>query len=539
MQTYICKCGKRFKKSSTAESTEYKLTGYSAAHECYGCPYIIAHRDWQTQEITKYTCRATQTITYGSCCSIGTADKDYTVCYLYTLDIDFAKRVCEYTRQQEGALISPFEHEYANVVPSEWRDADFGKIYACKCAGLASIYLSFQPNKKGTEARRNVKNKFFSSDGHRLDMTAEEEKEHILRVIQTAKIKAKHEALHEYEEAKTMVAFDLGEMLSDRNSSAADQVSVIKIPLGLLHSFTDIDENEQPFNVSPSASDYIALKDSIKKNGLMTPIIVRKITEGEHIGEYEILSGHRRRLACAELGMQTIDAIVVNVDKGAAYDNVVDTNIYRAKTEPIELARMYSYYLKHRKDNVNSIMTAEMIASKFSIGKKQMYRYIKLLNFTEHMQECFNLGYIKIANIEQLYTAIIAPALEVGASKQIKERSINQQGIISSYALNEEAKFTGKRMKKLLALIEIKPDFTIADIDEMVFSSDSEIDIESVSETKESDGPAEADDTETVTKGRFSSSFFNRVAERFPEIAEGVSEEELESRIFDILNSAM
>lgn len=78
MQMYICKCGKRFKKSSTAESTEYKLTGYSAAHECYGCPYIIAHRDWQTQEITKYTCRATQTITYGSCCSIGTADKDYT-----------------------------------------------------------------------------------------------------------------------------------------------------------------------------------------------------------------------------------------------------------------------------------------------------------------------------------------------------------------------------------------------------------------------------------------------------------------------------
>lgn len=543
MQTYICKCGKTFKKSSKARSTGHVLEGYSPLHECYGCPFIVYEREWETKEITKYECIATPQITYSTRCHIGTADGDHSICHLYTLDLQFAEQVFSYIKTLEGVSNTNEYWQYeANAIPAEWRAADFGDCYQFKnCFGLAKFDLNFQKNKKGTAARRAVMEQFFSSDGKRKDIVSEaEERDIVLQSIAAAKENARKEYRHSNDISKednAMVAFNLGEMLNGGNTNTSNSNSVVKLPLTLLHNFIDIDGNEQPFNIDPSASDYKALKDSIKHNGVLTPISVRKIDFGEYMGEYEILSGHRRRLACVELGMSTIDAIIVDINNGAAYDNVVDSNIHRSATKPIELARMYSYYLKHRKDNANSIMTADMIATKFGVSKKQMYRYIKLLNFTGDMQECFNLEYINIANIEQLYTAIIAPALENGASKQTKERSIKQQDTISSYALSEEAKFTGKRMKRLLALIEINPGFTLADIDEYVFSSDSELVLPEASATDESDEATETESTKPTGTNRFSIDFLNRVAASFPTLAKGATEKELEDKIFDILSS--
>lgn len=543
MQTYICKCGKTFKKSSKARSTSHVLDGYSPLHECYGCPFIVYEREWETKEITKYECIATPQITYSTRCHIGTADGDHSICHLYTLDLQFAEQVCSYTKTLEGASNTTEYWQYeANTIPAEWRAADFGDCYHFKnCFGLAKLDLNFQKNKKGTAARRAVMEQFFTSDGKRKDIVSEaEERDIVLQSIATAKENARKEYRYGNEkEDNSMVTFDLDGMLNGGNTNTSNSNSVVKLPLTMLHNFIDIDGNEQPFNIDPSASDYKALKDSIKHNGVLSPISVRKIDFGEYTGEYEILSGHRRRLVCAELGMPTIDAIIVNVDNGDAYDNVVDSNIHRSTTKPIELARMYSYYLKHRKDNANSIMTADMIAAKFGVSKKQMYRYIKLLNFTGDMQECFNLEYINIANIEQLYTGIITPALEDGASKKTKERSIKQQDTISSYALSEEAKFTGKRMKKLLALIEINPDFSLSDIDEYVFSSDSELALPEVSATDESNEATKTESTKPTGKSRFSIDFLNRVADNFPEFAEGATEEDLEDRILDILRCSI
>ena len=39
MSTYICKCGRRVKKSTNADNTGNRLEGYGPGHECYGCPY--------------------------------------------------------------------------------------------------------------------------------------------------------------------------------------------------------------------------------------------------------------------------------------------------------------------------------------------------------------------------------------------------------------------------------------------------------------------------------------------------------------------
>lgn len=103
MQTYICKCGKTFEKSTTADTTGYVLQDFSPQHECFGCPYIVTVRDWVTQKITKQECRATPKIQYRSFTDIGTDDKDFRSCYLYSLDLVFVKRVLNFVNSLEGA----------------------------------------------------------------------------------------------------------------------------------------------------------------------------------------------------------------------------------------------------------------------------------------------------------------------------------------------------------------------------------------------------------------------------------------------------
>lgn len=189
MQTYICKCGKTFEKSTKAETTGYELHDYSPQHECYGCPYIVTDRSWQANEVVKRECRATPKITYLSKCHIGTGKGDFTACKVYSLDLTFVKRVMNYVNTLDGAETG----DHLNRIPGEWRAADFGMCYSSdNCFGLAIFNLYFKNNKKGTEARRLVKERFFTENGIRRDMTEEKERETVLMRIQIAKENARN-----------------------------------------------------------------------------------------------------------------------------------------------------------------------------------------------------------------------------------------------------------------------------------------------------------------------------------------------------------
>lgn len=213
MNTYICKCGKTFQKSSNADSTGYVLKNFDPQHECYGCPYIVTERDWITQEIKKQECRATPKITYVTRCCIGTEDRNFKACHLYTLDLDFAKKVLDFIKSLDGATKGDSSFN-PNTYPKEWRAADFGLCYDFDdCCGLAIFPLCFQNNKKGTEARRTVMNRFFYSDGTRKDISSDDEKQHILWQIENAKKQAKSRITNITEECSMSSKFDLGAML--------------------------------------------------------------------------------------------------------------------------------------------------------------------------------------------------------------------------------------------------------------------------------------------------------------------------------------
>ena len=122
------------------------------------------------------------------------------------------------------------------------------------------------------------------------------------------------------------------------------------------------------------------LKDSVKENGLLQPIIVRSFSAGT----YEIISGHRRVEACKELGIQIVPAIVREMSKDEAVIAMVDSNLQREHLLPSEKAFAYKMKLEATKHQgkatsrqvVGKLESADKISE--SESGRQVQRYIRL-----------------------------------------------------------------------------------------------------------------------------------------------------------------
>ena len=79
---------------------------------------------------------------------------------------------------------------------------------------------------------------------------------------------------------------------------------------------------------------------SILSQGLLTPLVVRPLENNQ----YEVISGHRRLLACQKAGIETVPALVYPMSRDEAMVALVDSNLHREKLLPSEKA--WAYRLK-------------------------------------------------------------------------------------------------------------------------------------------------------------------------------------------------
>ena len=109
---------------------------------------------------------------------------------------------------------------------------------------------------------------------------------------------------------------------------------VIKIDLRMIDSFKN-----HPFRVEKDES-LNELRNSIKENGLLNPLVVRR----KENGRFEMISGHRRKLALELNGIYKADCYIEELNDDEATIYMVDSNIYRNKILPSEKA--YAYKMK-------------------------------------------------------------------------------------------------------------------------------------------------------------------------------------------------
>ena len=95
-----------------------------------------------------------------------------------------------------------------------------------------------------------------------------------------------------------------------------------------------------PYKVQDNA-EMNALVESIKENGILTPLIVRPIADTD---EYEVISGHRRLYAAQQAELTELPVLIRVLDRDSAAIAVVDSNLHREHILPSEKA--FAYKLK-------------------------------------------------------------------------------------------------------------------------------------------------------------------------------------------------
>ncbi|MHB1681112.1 MAG: ParB/RepB/Spo0J family partition protein [bacterium] len=158
----------------------------------------------------------------------------------------------------------------------------------------------------------------------------------------------------------------------DKKELNADYIEINKIQ----------EDANQP-RVDYGTEEMEELKESIKVNGVIEPIILRTDDKG-----YCIISGHRRFRACSELGLLDIPAIIK--DKDISEDDILliqlEENLHRKNLSPLELANTYKIF----QDEYN--LSTRDIAKKVHKSHHHVEDMLKLLSLPDNLKEKVALG---------------------------------------------------------------------------------------------------------------------------------------------------
>ncbi len=174
-------------------------------------------------------------------------------------------------------------------------------------------------------------------------------------------------------------------------------------------------KNLRPFAGHPykvrDNEEMAELTESIRAHGVLSPILVRPMENSTT--EYEIVSGHRRVMACRKAGITEIPAFITSLDRDGAAILLVDSNLHREHILPSEKA--YAYRLKmeamkrqgKRTDLTSSQLgtkfrTDELIAAEAPDSRNQIQRYIRLTNLIPELLQYVDDGKIALTPAVEL-----------------------------------------------------------------------------------------------------------------------------------------
>ena len=215
---------------------------------------------------------------------------------------------------------------------------------------------------------------------------------------------------------------------TDRQRESGDLVT--EVPLSELHPFVG-----HPFEVRDD-EDMQKLVDSIRENGVLTNLTVRRRAEGG----YEIISGHRRFHAAQRAGLDKVKVQVRDIDDDQAIISMVDSNIQREHISPMEKAQSLKLQveaIKHQgsrpgeEDKDAGKRSTQVVGDCNGMNYKQVQRYIRLTELVPDLQ--------KMVDEKKL---AFTPAVEISFIRPKNQRyiAVSIEGQQSSPSLSQAQK---------------------------------------------------------------------------------------------------
>lgn len=180
----------------------------------------------------------------------------------------------------------------------------------------------------------------------------------------------------------------------------AKRDSVQDIPLAQISDFP-----EHPFKVKQDEA-MMEMAESVRQYGVLVPGLVRQLEDGS----YQMVSGHRRKLASELAGRDTIPCIVRDLTDDEAVIIMVDSNLQRERVLPSEKAFAYKMKLDAmRRQGQRTDLTSTPVVEKLKgkdalssaiVGKtsgdsyEQVRRFIRLTNLIPEILDMVDEGRI-------------------------------------------------------------------------------------------------------------------------------------------------
>lgn len=160
---------------------------------------------------------------------------------------------------------------------------------------------------------------------------------------------------------------------------------------------------KHPYRVREDAA-MDELVESVRTHGILTPLLARP--KG---GSYELVSGHRRRLAAQKLGLPTVPVLVREMTDDEAVILMVDSNLQRENLLPSEKAFAYKMKLEAMKHQGKATsgqlvqkLSVEKVADEANENYKTVQRYIRLTNLVPPLLQMVDDGRIAFSPAVEL-----------------------------------------------------------------------------------------------------------------------------------------
>ena len=195
------------------------------------------------------------------------------------------------------------------------------------------------------------------------------------------------------------------------------------------------------------------LVESITAQGVLTPLVVRPL----ETGGYEVISGHRRLHACKKAGIDSVPAVITDMDRDTAAIALVDSNLHREHILPSEKA--FAYKLKMdalKQQGLRTDLTSSQVATKLDsateVGKQQgdsrdtVFRYIRLTHLIPEILQMVDdrkialTPAVDISYLTQKEQADLLETMECedctpSVSQAIRMKQLSQAGELDIYTI--------------------------------------------------------------------------------------------------------
>jgi len=159
------------------------------------------------------------------------------------------------------------------------------------------------------------------------------------------------------------------------------------------------------------------LAESIKAQGIMQPILVRRLVAGPNEGKYEIIAGERRFRAAKLAGLDSVPVLVRDVPDEAAAAMALIENIQREDLNPLEEAQGLQRLVKEFG------LTHELAAQAVGRSRSAASNLLRLLNLADPVQTMLMAGDLDMGHARALLS--LDRATQITAANQIAAKKMS------------------------------------------------------------------------------------------------------------------